>query len=58
VRQAITHDLGDAAEASLAEALQVVRTGTCTPKPSAPEPLRVKDETWRPTGWQSLVNAW
>jgi hypothetical protein len=36
----------------------VVRTGTCTPKPSAPEPLRVKDETWRPTGWQSLVNAW
>ena len=54
----ITHDLGDTAEASLAEALQVVRTGACTPKPSAPEPLRLGDETWRPTGWQSLVNAW
>ena len=23
-----------------------------------PQPLRVKDETWRPTGWQSLINAW
>ena len=54
----ITHDLGDTAEASLAEALQVVRTGACTPKPSAPQPLRLGDETWRPTGWQSLVNAW
>ena len=56
----ITHDLGDAAEASLAEALQVVRTGACTPK--EPEerllPLGVKDEAWRPTGWQSLINAW
>ena len=54
----ITHDLGDVAEASLAEALQVVRTGACTPRPSEPQPLRVKDETWRPTGWQSLINAW
>jgi C-terminal peptidase prc len=54
----ITHDLGDPAEASLAEALHFVTTGACTPKEPAVQPLRAGEDTWRPTGWHSLINAW
>jgi len=53
-----THDLGDAAEASLAEALHFLGTGACSPREPAAGPLRARDETWRPLGWQSVVNAW
>lgn len=55
------HDLGDPAEASLAEALVVMRTGGCTPAApaaAAPEPSRVPPPAMRETGWQSIVNAW
>jgi C-terminal peptidase prc len=54
----ITHDLGDAAESSLAEALHVLGTGACSAAETTPRPLRARDNTWRPTGWQSIVNAW
>lgn len=54
----ITRDLGDPAEASLAEALHFVATGACTPKEPTAQPLRAGEDTWRPTGWHSLINAW
>jgi carboxyl-terminal processing protease len=54
----ITHDLGDAAEASFAEALHVLGTGVCSAKAPTAGPLRARDDAWRPTGWQSIVNAW
>jgi C-terminal peptidase prc len=54
----ITHDLGDAAEASLTEALHVLGTGVCSAKAPAVGPLRARDDAWRPNGWQSVVNAW
>ena len=50
------HDLGEAAEASLAEALHYVRTGRCT----TTETLRAR-RAWsvppRAIGWQSVINA-
>jgi C-terminal peptidase prc len=53
-----THDLGDAAEASLAEALHFLATSACSPKEPSAGPLRARDDAWRPIGWQSVVNAW
>jgi len=53
------HQLGDVAEASLAEALTFIRTGACTPK-SAEERLRaqrLQPFVFRPTGWASILNA-
>lgn len=54
------HALGDPAEASLAEALTVLRTGGCTPAAPAASasPLRERPAAPRETGWQSVVNAW
>ena len=54
----ITRDLGDPAEASLAEALHFVATGACTPREPVAQRSPVPDDTWRPTGWHSLINAW
>jgi C-terminal peptidase prc len=53
-----THQLGDVAEASLAEALTFIRTGACTPK-SAEARLRAQRMpfVFRPTGWASILNA-
>jgi len=55
----ITHDLGAAAEGSLAEALTFIRTGACSPAaPAAARALRALDGAPRETGFRSLVNAW
>jgi C-terminal peptidase prc len=53
----VSHDLGAAAEASLAESLQFIRTGACSP--AASERLRTRRApAERPTdGWQGLINA-
>ena len=53
----IGHELGDAEEASLAEALRYVRTGGCSPSAPASRGLRVRAVGPRPTGWAALVNA-
>jgi len=55
-----THQLGDTAEGSFAEALSYLRTGTCSaPSDAASRTMRrVADDTPRVSAWQSLVNAW
>jgi carboxyl-terminal processing protease len=54
----IDHELGDAAEASLTEALGYVRTGACSARAAAlgTRAMRVRDLPAR-GGWASLVNA-
>ena len=53
-----THQLGDAAEGSLAEALTFIRTGACTPATAATSrALRLRQPMPRLAGWDSLVNA-
>ena len=54
----IEHQLGDAAEASLAESLRFIRTGACSPSAQALGTRRARSTT-RPaaSGWASLVNA-
>jgi len=53
-----THQLGDPAEGSFAEALTVIRTGACTPRTEAQSrALRLRPSMPRLTGWDSLVNA-
>ena len=53
-----THQLGDTAEASLAEALTVIRTGACTARTAAQvRALRLRQPMPRLAGWDSLVNA-
>jgi carboxyl-terminal processing protease len=55
----ITHQLGDAAEGSFAEALTYIRTGACSPQAQAESrTLRVAEVRPRVTAWQSLINAW
>ena len=55
----IERDLGDAAEASLAEAFHFIRTGECSaPQSLTARPQRVPAGPRRAIGWQSLVNAW
>ena len=54
----ITHDLGDAAEGSLGEALQVIRTGACTAAPGTGTLPQRAPSPSRALGWQSIVNAW
>jgi carboxyl-terminal processing protease len=52
------HFLGDPAEGSFAEALNYMRTGTCSP--TADAAARVQRAMWtppRPVGWAALVNA-
>jgi hypothetical protein len=52
--------MGDAEEASLSEALHVVRTGGCSSAATlGTERQRAPVERSRPlTGWQALVNAY
>jgi C-terminal peptidase prc len=53
-----THQLGDSAEASFAEALTFIRTGACSPKATTEaRALRVPQFIFRPTGWASILNA-
>jgi carboxyl-terminal processing protease len=53
-----THQLGDPAEASFAEALTFIRTGACTPRPATEaRASRVPRFIFRPTGWASILNA-
>jgi C-terminal peptidase prc len=55
----ITHQLGDAAENSLAEALTYIRTGACSARAAgASRALRAVQAGPRPQGWQALLNAW
>ena len=51
----VEHDLGAADEGSLAEALHVIRTGSCSA--AASRVLRAPGVSPRETGWQSLINA-
>lgn len=53
----IGHDLGAAAEASLAEALQFIRTGTCSRTSTDTLRLRRAPIARSADGWQSLINA-
>ena len=50
------HDLGDAGEESLAEALHFVRTGSCRQVETL-RARRVAGAPPRAVGWQSLINA-
>lgn len=53
------HDLGDASEGSLAEALTYIRTGACSPGSSrASTALRAQRTAPRLEGFRSLINAW
>jgi carboxyl-terminal processing protease len=55
----IDHDLGDAAEASLAEALHFIRHGACSSPPEAARSQRLREASGpRPVGWLSVVNAY
>jgi len=55
----IEHDLGDAAEASFAEALAYIRTGACSAQAtSAARTLRLLDTSPPLTGFRSLINAY
>jgi carboxyl-terminal processing protease len=53
----IGHELGDGAEASLAEALRVAVTGACSAAPSAGTQRLGRATPGRATGWRALVNA-
>ncbi len=54
--------LGDPEEASLAEALDFLRTGTCSPRASVAsrslEELRREVSALERSGWEQLLNAW
>ena len=53
-----THQLGDPAEASFAEALTFIRTGACSPRATTEaRALRMPGFVFRPTGWASILNA-
>ncbi len=53
-----SHQLGDPAEASFAEALTFIRTGACSANTAAASrALRTLDTGPRPVGWQALINA-
>jgi len=54
----ITHQLGDPAEASYAEALTFIRTGACSARAEgAARTLRLHAGAPRPTGFAALINA-
>jgi carboxyl-terminal processing protease len=53
----VGHDLGEADEASLAEALQYVRTGACSASALAFRGLRTTAASPRAAGWSGVVNA-
>jgi carboxyl-terminal processing protease len=53
-----THQLGDTAEASFAEALTFLRTGACSPKATTEaRALGMPRFVFRPAGWASILNA-
>jgi carboxyl-terminal processing protease len=53
-----THQLGDPAESSFAEALTFIRTGACSARATADaRALRVPPFSVRPTGWAAILNA-
>jgi carboxyl-terminal processing protease len=53
-----THQLGDPAEGSFAEALTVIRTGACTPRTAEQSrALRLRPSMPRLAGWDALINA-
>ena len=53
-----TRQLGDSAEASLAEALTFLRTGACSARPATEAAAeRAPRFVLRPTGWASILNA-
>jgi carboxyl-terminal processing protease len=55
----VDHDLGDAAEASLREALRFIATGTCSSRASSTlQRLAPDRRAFRATGWRSLLNAY
>lgn len=55
-----THQLGDAAEGSFAEALSYLRTGACSTTAEATRlgQRRLLDGPTQVSAWQSLLNAW
>ena len=55
-----THQLGDPAEGSFAEALTYLRTGGCSARSDAASRTlrRAAEDRPRVSAWQSLVNAW
>lgn len=53
----IEHDLGEAEEGSLAEALHFIRTGSCSAVPETARKMATRVGMRRATGWQSLINA-
>jgi carboxyl-terminal processing protease len=54
-----THQLGDSAEASFAEALTFIRTGACSARSAEARAraMRLGTFVFRPTGWASILNA-
>ena len=53
-----THQLGDSREASLAEALNYIRTGSCTARSAATATaMRASQAAPRAQGWQAILNA-
>jgi C-terminal processing protease CtpA/Prc len=53
-----THQLGDPAEGSLAEALTFIQTGSCTPRSAAQmRTLRLRPSMPRLSGWDALILA-
>lgn len=56
----VEHDLGDAAEGSLREALTFAATGACSPASTLSRLQRVVPDRRAPraVGWQSVVNAY
>lgn len=53
-----SHQLGDAEEGSLAEALTYIRTGACSARAEgSSRTLRARPDT-RLTGWAAIVNIW
>jgi C-terminal peptidase prc len=55
----ITHQLGDPAEASYAEALNFIRTGGCSVRSAetARAQRALRNVVLRPTGWAAILNA-
>ena len=55
-----THQLGDVAEASFAEALTYIRTGACSAERTDSAAARAARQARSPasSGWAAIVNTW
>lgn len=53
----VSHELGDGSEASLKEALHLIRTGTCSAGAATAGAKRVRPPAQPAIGWASIVNA-